>query len=189
MAILKIRDNNGNVTVIPALEGRSAYQIAVKYGFVGTEEEWVKGLGQSSLVGTKEYWSNNLTTVPERGQFVIITDYKTKEENGELIFVPGIKVGNGIDSVDRLPIISGSADKLEHTITIGEHVFDGTSDVIVEVYNGEMSNDDMVLSMIPIMQKQLEIKTIEAEEGTMDTSVEMQSFTETFSPMTLEREE
>lgn len=44
MAILKVRDNNGNVTVIPALEGRSAYQIAISNGYVGTEQEWLESL-------------------------------------------------------------------------------------------------------------------------------------------------
>ena len=35
---------NGVWTAIPAITGKSAYQIAVKNGFIGTEEEWLASL-------------------------------------------------------------------------------------------------------------------------------------------------
>ena len=41
MSVLKIRDENGNVTEIAAIKGDSAYQIAVRNGFAGTEAEWL----------------------------------------------------------------------------------------------------------------------------------------------------
>lgn len=187
MAILKIRDNNGNVTVIPALEGRSAYQIAVSNGFIGTEKEWLNSLGHTSLIGTQEYWNNNLDIIPDTGQFVIITDYQTKEENGELIFIPGIKIGDGINPINKLPIIhSDGVGKLEHSLTIGEHVFDGTSDVIVGIYNGEMSNRETIVST---MTKQLYDVPTQEQKNIMDSFVEMQPFVETFSSVTLKREE
>jgi hypothetical protein len=44
MAILRVRDKDGNITEIPALEGLSAYEVAVKNGFKGTEEEWLESL-------------------------------------------------------------------------------------------------------------------------------------------------
>ena len=39
--VLSVRDNNGNVSDIRAIRGMSAYQIAVKNGFKGTEKEWL----------------------------------------------------------------------------------------------------------------------------------------------------
>lgn len=42
--VLKVRDNDGNVSNIPAICGMSAYQIAVKNGFKGTEKEWLASL-------------------------------------------------------------------------------------------------------------------------------------------------
>ncbi|MBQ3543568.1 MAG: hypothetical protein IJA34_01050 [Lachnospiraceae bacterium] len=60
MAVLKIRDENGNIIGIPALKGdngKSAYEIAVDKGFEGTEEEWLeslKGAGGGNVDITEE---------------------------------------------------------------------------------------------------------------------------------------
>lgn len=48
MALIRARDKDGNYIDIPALNGESAYNIAVKNGFVGTEQEWL-----DSLIGEK----------------------------------------------------------------------------------------------------------------------------------------
>lgn len=53
MAVLKIRDKNGNIIPIPAIKGengKSAYEIAVDHGFEGTEEEWLESLKGSDIV-------------------------------------------------------------------------------------------------------------------------------------------
>lgn len=46
-SILRIRDKDGNIVDIPALQGAdglSAYQIAIKHGFEGSEEDWLESL-------------------------------------------------------------------------------------------------------------------------------------------------
>lgn len=43
--ILRVRDDAGNVFDIPAIRGLSSYEIAVKHGFEGTEEEWLESIG------------------------------------------------------------------------------------------------------------------------------------------------
>lgn len=46
-SILRIRDKNGNIVDIPALQGAdglSAYQIAIKHGYEGSEEDWLESL-------------------------------------------------------------------------------------------------------------------------------------------------
>lgn len=43
-SILRVKDQNGNEIDIPAIKGASAYEIAVKNGFKGTEEEWLESL-------------------------------------------------------------------------------------------------------------------------------------------------
>lgn len=58
MAILIIKDQYGNKTEIPALEGLSAYEVAVKNGFLGNEQEWLESLRvPPDLTGfaTKDY--------------------------------------------------------------------------------------------------------------------------------------
>lgn len=51
MAILKIRDNNGNVTEIPAIKGdkgKSAYEYAQEGGYTGSEAEFATKLAEQS---------------------------------------------------------------------------------------------------------------------------------------------
>ena len=62
MAVLYIRNDDGTFVEVPALQGRSAYAIAVANGFDGTEEEWLKSLK------------------PQRG-----IDYWTEEDKAEII--------------------------------------------------------------------------------------------------------
>ena len=57
MAMIKVRDENGNIIDIPALNGESAYNIAVKNGFVGTEQEWLNSLKGDSPVKGIDYWT------------------------------------------------------------------------------------------------------------------------------------
>ena len=63
MAMIRVRDNDGNYIDIPALNGESAYNIAVKNGFVGTEAEWIESLkGEKGEIGRtpikgQDYWT------------------------------------------------------------------------------------------------------------------------------------
>ena len=57
MAMIKVRDKDGNYIDIPALNGESAYNIAVKNGFVGTEQEWLDSLKGDSPVKGIDYWT------------------------------------------------------------------------------------------------------------------------------------
>lgn len=44
MAILEVRDKNGNIIEIPAIQGKSAYEYAKDGGYTGTEEEFATKL-------------------------------------------------------------------------------------------------------------------------------------------------
>lgn len=59
MAILKVKDNNGNEIPIPAIRGKSAYQYAKEGGYTGTEDEFKAKMAEelvidSELSGTSE---------------------------------------------------------------------------------------------------------------------------------------
>ena len=56
-SILKVRDADGTVHEIYALQGKSAYQYAQEGGYTGTEEEFAEKLAQEQLTGT----TNELT--------------------------------------------------------------------------------------------------------------------------------
>jgi hypothetical protein len=40
-SLVKVRDENGNFNAMPALAGESTYEIAVRHGYTGSEEEWL----------------------------------------------------------------------------------------------------------------------------------------------------
>ena len=71
MALMKVRDKDGNIKPILAIKGEqgdSAYQIAQADGFDGTEEEWLE-----SLIGRKG-------SKPVKGE-----DYLTEDDKEEII--------------------------------------------------------------------------------------------------------
>ena len=53
MSLIRVRDKEGNYIDIPALQGESAYDIAVRNGFVGTEQEWLESIGGSNKIKIK----------------------------------------------------------------------------------------------------------------------------------------
>lgn len=68
-AILRLRDENGVMIDVPAIQGENAYQVAVRRGFVGDEKKWVESLkGKSAyelakdegFEGTLEEWLESL---------------------------------------------------------------------------------------------------------------------------------
>lgn len=55
--ILKIKNEKGEWIGVPAIQGESAYEIAVRNGFVGTETEWLASLkseGQTARIANVE---------------------------------------------------------------------------------------------------------------------------------------
>lgn len=44
MSLIRVRDKDGNYIDIPALQGESAYDIAVRNGYTGTEQEWLESM-------------------------------------------------------------------------------------------------------------------------------------------------
>ena len=53
-SMLKVRDADGTVHEIYALQGKSAYQYAQEGGYIGTETEFSEKLAQEQLTGTTE---------------------------------------------------------------------------------------------------------------------------------------
>ena len=81
--------------------------------------------------------------IPKYGQFIVFSDYKSiTDEVGDQIYVPAIKIGDGVNNVIDLPFITNAnsyadvAKKLEHTLTIGTYKFDGTQDISIPIYDG-----------------------------------------------------
>ena len=47
------------------------------------------------MSGTTEYWNNKPQLIPKKDTIIIYTDYQSKEEEGNIINIPGIKIADG----------------------------------------------------------------------------------------------
>lgn len=62
-------------------------------------------------------WNTMPDYIPKQGEICIYTDYEVIEEDGQVINVPGIKIGDGNAYVVDLPFSSSSARQLEEHIS------------------------------------------------------------------------
>ena len=81
--------------------------------------------------GTTAYWNAQIGYVPEEGEIIVYTDYKTTEVDGQTVNVPGVKIGTGngyvqdivfLDQADSDALIAHMADNDVH-ITTAERDF------------------------------------------------------------------
>lgn len=59
MSLIRVRDKDGNYIDIPALQGESAYDIAVRNGYTGTEQEWLESMGFANYVVLNKLGESN----------------------------------------------------------------------------------------------------------------------------------
>ena len=57
---------------------------------------------------TTEYWNNQIGYVPESGEIIIYSDYKTIQRDGVSVLVPGLKIGSGNGYVQDLAFVGES---------------------------------------------------------------------------------
>ena len=74
--------------------------------------------------GTTEYWDGQTGYIPSPGFIVIYSDYKSKTVDGQTVYIPGIKVGDGNAYVQDLMFIDEDiAEELwEHINNSNIHV-------------------------------------------------------------------
>lgn len=73
------------------------------------------------ILKTTAEWNLDNTLLSQKGVFYIYTDYESKEVDGDTIYIPGIKIGDGLAYVVDLPFLT---DALADAIT--NHVNDRT---------------------------------------------------------------
>ena len=120
--------------------GKSAYEIAVDNGFIGTEQEWLDSLqaqvseegiiaalgfrpGKITVKTTSE-WNNAVGYIPEKGELAVYSDYNTKIIDGVTIDIPKIKIGSGNGYVQDLAFVGDYESELilQHVNNNGIHV-------------------------------------------------------------------
>lgn len=70
------------------------------------------------------------TFIPLKGEIIVYSDYASKEVNGETVYIPNFKVGDGLAYGIDLPFVN---DDLRDTLSA--HLLDRTSHITAEERN------------------------------------------------------
>lgn len=79
-------------------------------------------------MNTTAYWNSQLDYRPPEGMLVIYTDYQSYEDDqGNIVYVPGFKIGDGNAYLIDKPFVGEADSKLlqEHIEDIGVHIQPG----------------------------------------------------------------
>ena len=71
-------------------------------------------------INTTEAWRAQPDYIPAAGEIVIFTDKETIEQDGEVIPIPGIKVGDGKAYALDLPFVDSGSEALKEHMADGE---------------------------------------------------------------------
>ena len=83
----------------------------------------------SIRLGTKNYWENHPLEVPEHGELIVYTDFEqTTDGQGNVYYIPAMKIGDGSVIVADLPFLGDDI-----RILLDSHIFDTN----VHLRNGE----------------------------------------------------
>lgn len=136
MAILRIKDKDGNWINVPAIKGQSAYEIAKENGFGGTEQEWLDSLS-SVYTGSGD--------MPEGYDIQIDPDGDADEVN----YILSEKDKNSI-AKQAVNAIQPEQEEMDKRISILENAVANYSKLQIEKVSSleEMINPD-VIYLIP----------------------------------------
>ena len=74
--------------------------------------------------GTSEHWNSQLDFIPAEGEIIVYSDHGSVERDGEMVDVPGIKVGDGNAYCIDLPFVGDdyAQQLLDHVNNTAIHV-------------------------------------------------------------------
>jgi hypothetical protein len=81
MAIITIKDKDGNLIDIPALQGKTAYQYAKEQGFTGTEDEF----GNILANNVADIQINDVSVMNDNNNVLLNPQSFSKANNGQLV--------------------------------------------------------------------------------------------------------
>lgn len=99
------------------------------------------GAQSKVLSGSTAYWNAQVGFIPEEGQIIVYTDYKTTEVDGHTVSVPGIKIGTGNGYVQDIVFLD-QAD----SDTLLDHINNGVIHVTAAdraKWDGKLNVTDM----------------------------------------------
>lgn len=150
--------------------GYSAYEIAVKNGYVGTEEDWLATLGttthfaQTKIMYTTEaeesthalpenYTSNSFLDIYVDGKHLALDKYTISD--GQINYSPSLSAS----SVVELVVTTASTNNLPIVTTIDEYSTDTTAPSTKSVYNLFNTKQDKSEALVFEAEEEMEEET------------------------------
>lgn len=124
----------------------------VPYEYDEGIREWVvsrnigPGSGVNVVCKTTAEWNETIGYVPAVGEIIVYTDFKQVEKEGEMVDVPGIKIGSGNAYVQDLMFVEGTSIDID---IIKNHIEDTsihTNEEEKDFWNEKVSIDYSGLS-------------------------------------------
>ena len=143
MSLIRVRDKEGNYIDIPALQGESAYDIAVRNGFVGTEQEWLESMGFANYVVLNKLGDSGGKLTydgkPVGGDSRTVIEETFTEEYGDFAFVltasDTFPVKNAVLTVASASITENTEIKSVKILFSGKTDYVDVKDIPIK-YNG-----------------------------------------------------
>lgn len=92
--------NEGETVYVPGIKVSDGNAYLIDLPFI---TDRIENIGVFYSIDTMAGWSGNANYIPQRNELIIYTDKYSYEKDGETVYVPGIKMGDGTSYVVDLP--------------------------------------------------------------------------------------
>lgn len=108
-SIIRIKNSEGKYDSLTALRGQNSYELAVKAGFTGTEEEWMNSIIGDGWIGAFQTLETEQTTIKNEQTTIKAEQTTIKEKQTEM----ETSISNLEDDVDGITPASINAASLD----------------------------------------------------------------------------
>lgn len=91
-------------------------------------------------------WNSEPTFIPDAGQVIIYSDARTIEENDEIVYIPGVKIGDGLAYLIDLPFCD--VQVIEHISDTNVHVTNEEKTLWNNKLNYSLSGENLVFNRL-----------------------------------------
>ncbi len=103
-----------------------------------------------------QQWNLDISIISEKNVLYIYTNYKTIEQDGEEILLPGLKVGDGTSYLIDLPFLNS-----EDNSAINQQILDHINDNVVHItaeersfWNNKLNYQSQLINETLVLNKQ-----------------------------------
>jgi len=123
----KLNRTGDNVAeLLRQVEEKDIYDVATQEsnGLMSALDKLKIDTLQEVQYATTDFWDSCRGYIPNKGQIIVYSDYKTITKDGETVTVPAIKIGSGNGYIQDLPFVGDDIrdEILKHTSNTNIHV-------------------------------------------------------------------